>query len=200
METDPVDNTCQRCKSVRLFRFNPVKETPTEIRSLPVVCRDCGQITVDGKAVSFPVDFETHARALAEVASEAGAQAVKNLEKDPNQPIAGYFERIYRTAYLDGFWRAVLFWRHNAKEGRLKRLRELWKQIHVSEQRSRQTVTIDDPEEGRIEHEVFSNTQTVLWAPPEVYAEFKQLLELGAGDQDAASPPNESPPVSDRHA
>src|SRR5690606_9839550 len=127
------------------------------------VVRDCRLITINGQPLSFPPELEATAKSLAAAAAEAGKRAVDDLMKDPNQPIADYFGKVYRTAYLDGFWRALVFVRHNQREGRLKRLRELWKAF---------------AENGK-EETVYGSPLTVIQVETSVYDEFKQLLELG---------------------
>ena len=120
---------CVRCGSDRLFQFqaDPVASKRAVNPGLfPLVCRSCGQVTVDGKPLVFPEAFEKQAQDLAEAAAEAGKQATVELASDPNTRVEKYFSKVYRDAYLDGFLRCLAFYHHNAKEGRLKRLRELW--------------------------------------------------------------------------
>jgi hypothetical protein len=94
--------------------------------AFPLVCRSCGQITVNGTPLVFPEAFENQAKDMAEAAAAAGEAAVVELASDPNARVANYFSKVYREAYLDGFLRCLAFYQHNAKEGKLKRLRELW--------------------------------------------------------------------------
>jgi hypothetical protein len=150
--------TCLRCNSDRLFQFEASSDPRVKVKNLPLVCRTCGLVMIDGAAAAFPPEFEATAKALAEVAAEAGNQAIKDLSED--HLIADYFNRVYRDAYLDGFWRAWAFARHNQKEGRLKRLRSLW---------TKRVIRCED-------HPI------VLEMDKTVYAEFKQLLELGDTD------------------
>ncbi|TAL44694.1 MAG: hypothetical protein EPN91_03905, partial [Salinibacterium sp.] len=122
---------CGRCQSERLYSFEADRNARTSPGTLPVVCRDCGLITVNGLEVHFPPAFEEQAKSMAELAATAGQEATRDLKADQDPKIANYFARVYRNGYMDGFWRALLFWKHNAKEGRLIRLRDLWKRRGV---------------------------------------------------------------------
>lgn len=37
-----------------------------------------------------------------------------------------FMSKFFKAAYLEGFFRAVAYFRHNARQGRLVRLREIW--------------------------------------------------------------------------
>jgi hypothetical protein len=124
--------TCGRCGSDRLFQFEAdprASKRAVNPSSFPLVCRNCGLITVNGVALEFPAAFEAQAKDLAESAAMAGEAAVVELAADPNTRVEKYFARVYRDAYLDGFLRCLAFYQHNAKEGKLKRLRELWRGV-----------------------------------------------------------------------
>lgn len=165
---------CQRCQSTKLMSFEPDRTVAARVAgmTLPVVCRDCGLITINGQAVGFPPAFEQQAMSMANAAATAGEETARRLAEDPNPQVATYFARVYRNAYLDGFWRAYAFWKHTAKEGRLVRLRDLWK---------RRCVRLD-----------YSDGPMVLEMDKTVYAEFSRLLELG---NDGTRPENQDPPV-----
>lgn len=121
---------CPRCGSERLFRFEPSRKVKpsTEVK-LPVVCRSCGMTTVDGKAMPLPPDVEKAAKSLAVAAADAGEVARAAIMANPDARIAKYFANVYETGFLDGFLRAAAYFQHNAKEGRLVRMRELWRMI-----------------------------------------------------------------------
>lgn len=167
--------SCQRCGSDRLFRFEPGKDVRVTPDGLPTVCRGCGQITINGVAVQFPAELESQAKTLANAAEKIGAQALEDLKGDPDQSVKDYFNKVYKGGYLEGFFRAFLFLRHSYREGRLRRLRELWKTF---------VDTAETTDFGVM----------VVRINGAVYAEFKQLIELG--DPGAASSSNDSPPIS----
>jgi len=180
---------CPRCGSDRRFAFEANREGSrgTVAAGLPVVCRACGQITVNDQPVSFPVEFEQQAKGLAEAADAAGQEALHALQVDPNIAIPAYFARVYRKAYLDGFFRAMGYALHHAKEGRLRRLRELWEAVGVSPGRNPMLP------DGQRERMLVDMSQPA-------YDEFVALLRFGVtpAEQDVARPTNESPAVPDR--
>ena len=168
---------CKRCGSDRLFQFKP-NDAAAEgaAESYPSVCRACGAIHHKGEVLELggaSVPIENSAREMAEAAHDAGRQALRDLEADPGTRISAYFARVYQNGYLDGFLRAYAFYRHEGKEGRLKRVRELWQRGHQK-----------DP---------FGTSPlvTIVGMDPEVYAEIDQLLSIG--DSDAASRANIHP-------
>lgn len=172
------DSACPRCQSTKLYAFE-ADRTARMVKNvaLPVVCRDCGQVLINGTTVAFPEEFELRAKTMAEAAAAAGAQAVADLRGNPNTQIATYFSGVYRNAYLDGFWRAVMFLQHNAKEGRLVRLKQLWHGRSVPPKTIAGRVLIEMDET--------------------VYHEFNRLLEIGT---DATRCTNISPSVPAGHA
>ena len=174
---------CARCSSERLFMF----EAGSRIRKdapviLPVICRDCGQIMVDGIAVSVPSGFSAATRSLKQTAARVGADVRKQLEKDPDLRVEKYFAKVYETAYLEGFMRATAYHQHHAKEGRLVRLRELWEDVHVVAS-SREFCEEGEPAEehwGRHHKKyIAGSTRLTLQASEPVYTEFSKLLQLG---------------------
>lgn len=176
--------SCPRCKSEDLFCFE-VGQTPSppDPESLPVVCRACGAIMVSGEAIDLPEVLAKPIRDLAESSAAYGKKAREELEElaqaDPEARIEGYMANFYRAAYLDGFFRALLFLRHNAREGRVIRLRKLW-------------------EKGK---KIGGSTESdgmldgMMW-PRDAYTEFEQLLHLSVvpGDPNAKSHENKRPP------
>lgn len=190
METDKPK--CPRCASTWLYAFQVSPETRTKPENLPVVCRNCGQVTIAGDAVTFPPGLEAAAKSMAQAADEAGQQMNGELKDDPDPQIAKYFAKVYRTAYLDGFWRALAFGRHHLKEGRLKRLRELWRQVAVTHTRSVHRVKLHPEDVEDVEVRT-TPIRTVLEMSEADYTEFAQLLELGAPDD---GPPSSNPDPS----
>jgi hypothetical protein len=157
---------CSRCESDRLFQFeaNPTtSKRAVNPSHFPLVCRSCGQISIDGVPLQFPQALEDQAKDLAEAAAKVGKEAVVELATDPNARVEKYFAKVYREAYLDGFLRAVAFYQHNVKEGKLKRLRELWSRM----------IKDRGKEEGA------RPETTVLLIFNDIYDEFDQLMMLG---------------------
>lgn len=107
--------SCPRCGSDRVAQFEASAEVkaPPAKESLPAVCCDCGLVTVGGAPLELPEGLEKDAKGLAEAGEEAGRKARDGLLKElsPDQRIAEYFSNVYRSGYLDGFSRALTFWR-----------------------------------------------------------------------------------------
>lgn len=168
---------CLRCGSDRLFQFEASRARsdvpgrpavpPAE---LPVVCRHCGHIMIGGKSVPLPDPLEIQAKTMAEQAHQVAEETRQQLLKNPDGRIEGYFQNVYRRAFLDGFWRAIAFTRHNTKIGRVKRLRELWGAFGQIETRR--------DAGGMVVH---------LFVPLKEYTEFKELLHLGLNDASSST-------------
>lgn len=175
--------TCSRCGKDRLYRFQPSGPLPEA--QLPVVCRDCGLITVDGKPVGLPPEIEQQAVSLATEASKSADEAAAELEQQPElteqDRIRQYMGRFYSKAYLDGFFRALAFFRHHAKEGRIRRIRKIWS-----------SARIDIPR---------GSSDVVVRLDGDLYTEFEQLLYLSTqGSGDATGFPHERPSVPKSNA
>lgn len=159
--------TCKRCGSRRLYQFKPARKDAGGGGSFPLVCRSCGGIHVRGELIDLGAagsSIESQAKSLAEASDEAGKKAVEDLEADPGQMISDYFARVYQLAYLDGFMRAYAFFRHEGKEGRIRRIRTLW--------RDSASTSLGPSEEG-LEH---------CFIGRKAYDEIDQLLLLGDTD------------------
>ena len=59
---------------------------------------------------------------------EASEKAAREISEDPETRVQKYFENVFKWAFSEGFVRAYAYFRHKAKEGRLKRIKELWAQ------------------------------------------------------------------------
>jgi hypothetical protein len=170
---------CPRCSSEDLFQFE-VSPTPAPpaAEDLPLVCRTCGAIMVAGEPVDLPEVLAKPIRELAENAKGWGKKAREELEElgkaDPNARIEAYMGNFYRAAYMDGFFRALIFFRHHAREGRLRRIRELWAQ-------------------GGVEYQ--PRDETIFILPTAAYTEIDQLVNLSVvpGESNAKSHAHKRP-------
>jgi hypothetical protein len=149
---------CPSCGG-ELYQFQAglgVKAVPAE--ELPTACRRCGQIALAGKPFVFPEGFQERVAALVDdLAKQESSEARKSILTDPQTRIDAYFNRVYKRGYFDGFMRALAYFQHHAKEGRLVRLRKLWSRFKRS------------PSAGGI----------VVEMTKAEYTEFDQLLHLG---------------------
>lgn len=167
---------CPRCDQGDLVQFQAQRVVPAD--RLPQVCRSCSAIVVDGRLLKLPEAFEAQALEMVDASAQAATAARRELEGDPEQRIEEYMANYYRAAYLDGFVRALAWWTHHGKEGRLKRIRELW------------NASVDDncwrveshPGRGRL-------------MTPEAYTEIEQLLNLSPGEPHGQSTKNEHPTI-----
>lgn len=175
--------TCERCGSERSYQFeaSPAAQPRPEAAELPLVCRDCGLITIGGVAVSLPEKLEHAARGLAEAQAEEAAKASEEIEGVDRVEL--YMQNFFKAAYLEGFFRALAFFRHNVKEGRLVRLRELWK--------DGVPMTSQVAELGDVTGRIFQS---------EAYTEFERLLQPHKGDPNGSNPENQCPPEQEHHA
>lgn len=172
--------TCVKCGSEWLFQF-VVSQTPSPpaAEDLPLVCQACGVIMISGKVIDLPEVLARPIRELAEQAKGWGKKAREDLEEmaraDPDARVEGYMANYYKTAYHEGFFRALMFFQHIAKEGRLRRLRALWRGGIVASQLGEDHP--DRPERKGVLMNV------------EAYTEFEQLLNPSAvpGESDAPS-------------
>lgn len=184
---------CSRCGSDRLYQFEKAPSVQVDVKDLPVVCRSCGLITVEGKAVPLPESFGKEAMDMADAAEAAGKEIREHLEEqDPKSlRIERYFKRFYEKAFLDGFFRCLAFYRHESKEGRLRRMREIWDDAAAKEGRKCIYPTGSPLEEA---------TYRGLMMTPEAYTEFEQLLHLSVAPEkpNAQSPSYQSPSVQKR--
>lgn len=170
--------SCSRCGGARLYQFQP--SGPVKEARLPLVCRTCGLITVDGTPVNLPAELEQQAVSLADAASKSAEEAAAELEQQPalteEARLRQYMDRFYSKAYLDGFFRALAFFRHHAKEGRVRRLRELWRGARVDIPRG--------------------SSDVMVRMDGDLYTEFEQLLHLSAkGPGDVTSSSHERPSI-----
>lgn len=153
--------SCGRCGSDRLYQFEASKKVEPSA-PLPLVCRQCGQITVGGAVVHLPETMEQQAVSLADAALVAGKETRLSLEDtDPKElRIEKYFANVYQQAYLDGFFRCLAFYQHQAKEGRLKRLRALWNDFSKTGLRQGKAVQL---EVDRVSYNEFE--QLICYSP-----------------------------------
>ena len=174
-------SACARCGATKNFQFRAdarASKFAVDENTLPLVCRGCGLITVAGVALQFPEAFERNAMEMAEAASTAAQTAVAEISEAASKEqgngvrLEKYFTKVYREAYLDGFLRAVAFYSHHTKEGKLKRLRELWAERNVLAKHT----FIESPA-GESPKKVVETVSISIDSG--VYEEFNQLMMLG---------------------
>jgi hypothetical protein len=177
---------CSRCSSERSYQFeaSPSERSRPQPSELPDVCRDCGLISINGRPLNLPPELEKAARGMAAAAAEEVPKATEELNEITEADwVENYMSKFFRTAYLEGFFRALAFFKHDVKRGRLLRLAKLWGEGEVM---TRDSYYEEWSGKGRI----FSK---------EAYTEFEQLLHLSAvpGEPDVKSHPHKHPAKQD---
>lgn len=109
-----------------IFQFEPGPGGAKGV-SYPQVCRLCGEMKIDGEVLHLPEGFKDKMAGVAEEAAKHASRVKQELMGDPESRIESYFSRVYRAGYLHGFFLALAYFKHHAREGRLVRLRFLWK-------------------------------------------------------------------------
>lgn len=108
----------------------------------------------------------------AEEAERAGVEAHEGLIGDPERRVVSWFSRVYRRGYMHGFFRALAYATHHAKEGRLRRIRSLWDEAsHRTEERYAFPV----------DAETAAERVHLVALTPKAYNEITQLLNLRSG-------------------
>ena len=153
---------CQACGG-ELFEFvaSNLGKGLVASKDLPTACRRCGQLVVNGQVVPFPAGMAEKVATMAEEAAAHGKDTREKMLLDPQVRIENYFANVYKTGYIDGWLKAAVYFHTNLKEGRIRRLRDLWKQS---------TLTDED-------------SSVVLQMSLEAYREFKLLLTMGTQDE-----------------
>src|ERR1051326_3126567 len=126
-EPGPVVMTCSCGGQLAQFQAT---DSRVKVEALPAICTQCHVLYIEGRPVlSLAQQLEREGKgvALYDRARLAGQTARQDLEAETGKRIEDYFARVYLKAYLDGFFRAVGFYKILVKEGRLTRLRRLWK-------------------------------------------------------------------------
>ena len=146
---------------------------------MPTACRKCGRLEIKGEVVNFPVGMAEKVATLAEEATRHGKDTRCALEGNPQARIESYFGNVYKAGYFDGWVKATAYFHTHLKEGRIKRLRELW---------TRTT-------EGKDKKEKFDcdngdDSAMIFQMSIKDYREFDLLLKMGAKESDAQGTEN----------
>lgn len=95
------------------------------------ICLGCHSLWMDGEKTPLPEDWEKKYPNVAERAREAAEKILEEAKQDPDFRARAYFERVFKWAFSEGFTRAYAIFRHTLKEGRYKRIRELWSKTTI---------------------------------------------------------------------
>lgn len=103
---------------------------------LPAYCTQCEVLWIDGEKTVPTKDFQAQFKNVLELSKEAGEKTKDEILQNPEIRIQKYFERVFRWAFAEGFMRAYIFIKYKMKEGRLKRMREIWDNGNIDEYKS----------------------------------------------------------------
>lgn len=152
--------SCTTCGG-EVYQFEPGPGVRVTKEGLPQICRRCGELRVGGAKVVLPTGFSDKMASMADEAARTAAEETRNLIAQSGEGrIASYFDRVYKSGYIHGFFRAVAYWTSIVKEGRVNRLRQLWRSFKK-----------DAP---------CGSSAFVVTMDGDLYTEFDRLLELGA--------------------
>jgi hypothetical protein len=168
--------TCASCGG-ELFQFTALPSIKgVSPPLLPTACRRCGEICIDGTPLRLDEGFERRVAAVDEQAALQGRLACEELVAEANERIANAFAGAYRTGYVSGLIRALEWLKHEMKEGRLKRLRRLW--------RDAERVESDKAVDVRLSPAAFTEFDRLIeWEPKVKWAP-------SAKEEHGAGPPN----------
>ncbi len=119
--------TCASCGGeMYQFKLHPgIKGIGASL--LPTACRRCALVCIEGTPLLSGEGLERRVAAIDEQAALQGRMACEQLVAEANERIANAFAGAFRTGYVSGLIRALEWLKHEMKEGRLKRLRRLWR-------------------------------------------------------------------------
>ena len=125
---------------------------------VPAVCRRCGAVWVRGGLVNLPQKLRDSMVEMIPAVEKAAAEQYSAAHIDPDKKAVRWFKNVYIKGYQNGFFRALAYFKHHAKEGRLVRMRTLWSSFYA--------------------HEIEHSGEWVVTMGPDGYNEFCQLLNL----------------------
>lgn len=137
---------------VDMYKANIRISTPARI------CLGCHCLWMDGEKTPLPEDWDKKYPNVAERAREAAEKLLNEAKHDPEFRAKHYFERVFKWAFSEGFTRAYAIFRHKFKEGRFKRIRELWSKTTI---------------------EMYGEKSVITGLTTEEMAELSHLINLG---------------------
>ena len=103
------------------------------VSRIPAYCETCRALWIDGKKIDLPKEALKEIKSVSDQAKEASEKASEEIHRDPKVRVRKYFEGVFNWAFAEGFLRAYMFFKHKTREGRLKRIREIWDKGSVDE-------------------------------------------------------------------
>lgn len=122
-------DTCPDCGSplVVIYQVNQRVKTPAQM------CTVCHTLWFNGEKTELPENWDRKYPNVSKRADEVSDQIVLEALQDPTFRAKKYFERVFMWAFSEGFTRAYAIFRHNFREGRMQRIRALWRKVTVQQ-------------------------------------------------------------------
>jgi Zn-finger nucleic acid-binding protein len=98
----------------------------------PTYCNKCESLWVDDSAIHLPEAIKKETRSVMDASSAYAEQASGEIYKDPEIRVKHYFMNVFKSGFTEGFIRAYAHFK-NLREGRMKRIRELWNKGEMDE-------------------------------------------------------------------
>ena len=121
--------TCPDCGSPLIEVYKACRR----VRTPAQMCTVCHTLWFNGEKTELPKDWDKRYPTVAKRAEEVSDRIVLEALEDPAFRAKKYFERVFMWAFSEGFTRAYSIFRHNFREGRMKRIRELWEKTKVKQ-------------------------------------------------------------------
>jgi hypothetical protein len=180
---------CPEC-SEALYFFEPQPSLKSVVSAdLPAACRGCHGIFLHGVRLQLPAAFEQKAVSLAVQADTAARSTRAEMDKDPELKVASYMTELYKGAYMTGFFRAMAYFQHQAKEGRLIRLSRLWRAFVKVQPRINLRGEVENYYSVRLSHAEYTEFDKLLQVRTTKESDHVQ----GAANGDASRGAGEAP-------
>lgn len=114
---------CPDCSGLLIDLYDP---NDKRITFCPVLCTVCDALWIDEVKVTLPANWEQAIPSVMEMAQRRADEELAKAKEDNDFRAKAYFERVFYHAFTEGFLRAFAYFKHKYKDGRLKRIRDLW--------------------------------------------------------------------------
>jgi hypothetical protein len=122
-------DTCPDCGSPLIEIYKACRRVRTPAR----MCTVCHTLWFNGEKTKLPDDWDKKYPSVAKRAEEVSDKIVTEALEDNSFRARKYFERVFMWAFSEGFTRAYAIFRHSFREGRMKRIRELWQKTTIKQ-------------------------------------------------------------------
>ena len=126
MEVSRAGN-CPDCEAKTVRLYPPDKR----LTDLPAYCDQCEVLWIDGQKIDPSEEFKRQIKKVSECEDDAAETMKNELLANPEERIKRYFVRVFNWAFSEGFVRSYMYIRFTMKEGRMKRIAELWEKGRV---------------------------------------------------------------------